>query len=79
MELGGGSAYPSGMTARARKPLLLPPPPTKEEEEAAYLDSLERHGKAVTGHEPLPPGATHRIVVTPSGAKKLRRKRFSAV
>jgi hypothetical protein len=67
------------MTARARKPVHLPPPPTKEEEEAAYLESLERHGKAVAGHGPLPCGATHRIVVAPNGAKKLKRKRFSAV
>jgi hypothetical protein len=67
------------MTARARKPVALPTPPTPEEEEAAYLASLERAGKAVAGRRPLPSGATHRIVVTPTGAKRLKRKRYTAV
>lgn len=66
------------MTARARKP-VAPPPPTREEEEAAYLASLERAGKAVTGKGPLPPGATHRVVLTSAGAKRVKRKRYSAV
>ena len=79
LELGAGSAYPSQMTARARKPAAPPPPPTPEEEAAAFAASLERAGKAVTGRGPLPSGATHRIVVTPTGAKRLKRKRYSAV
>lgn len=67
------------MTARARKTLDLPPPPTREEEEAAYLASLVRQGKAVVVHGPLPPGATHRVVTTRSGAKRVKRKRYSAI
>ncbi len=67
------------MTVRARKCLPAPPPPTPEEEAAAYAESLERRGKAVAGRGPLPPGATHRIVVTPAGVKRVKRKRFSAV
>ncbi len=62
----------------ARKPKPLPPPPTPEDEEAAYCASLERAGKAVAGRGPLPPGATHRLVVSSTGAKRVKRKRFSA-
>lgn len=62
----------------ARKPKSLPPPPTPEEEEAAYRASLVRAGKAVAGRGPLPPGATHRLVVTATGDKRIKRKRFSA-
>jgi hypothetical protein len=67
------------MTARARKPVKVAPPPTPEEEEAAFAECLERSGKAVAGRGPLPPGATHRLVVMPGGAKRVKRKRFSAV
>lgn len=78
VELRRCSAYPSRVTARARKPAPLPPP-SPAEEEAAYLASLVRAGKAVAARGALPPGATHRIVVGPDGAKKVRRKRYSAV
>jgi hypothetical protein len=67
------------MTARARKPLKVAPPPTPEEEQAAFIESLERSGKAVPEGRPLPPGATHRLVVVRTGAKRIKRKRFSAV
>jgi len=82
LELGAFSEYPIRMTARARKPVALPPPPTPEEEAAAYAASLERAGKAVAGKGRLPPGATHRIVVTSTGAKcvkRVKRKRYTAV
>ena len=79
LELGRGSAYPSRVTVRARKPVALPRPPTPEEEAAAYAASLERSGKAVTGKGSLPPGATHRVVVTTTGAKRVKRKRYTAV
>jgi hypothetical protein len=62
----------------ARKPKPLPTPPTPEEEAAAYRTSLERAGKAVAGRGPLPSGATHRLVVSSTGAKRVKRKRFSA-
>ena len=67
------------MVARARKPVKQPPPPTREEEEAAFVEALVRAGKAVPGKGPLPAGATHRLVIAPNGAKRVRRKRFSAV
>jgi hypothetical protein len=66
------------MTARARKPIPAPAP-TPKEEEAAYIRSLEKHRQAVRCKGPLPPGATHELIVTPKGAKRVKRKRFSAV
>jgi hypothetical protein len=50
-----------------------------KEEEAAYVRSLEAHGQAATGKGPLPPGATHRLTTLRTGAKRVKRKRFSAV
>src|SRR6185436_2241109 len=35
--------------------------------------------QAVAGKGPLPAGATHRLTIAPSGAKRVKRKRFSAV
>jgi hypothetical protein len=66
------------MPARARKSNAVPCP-TPQEEEAAYIRSLEQHQQAVPGKGPLPPGATHRLLETPKGAKRVKRKRFSAV
>jgi hypothetical protein len=66
------------MSVRARKPAVVTCP-TPQEEEAAYIRSLEQHGQAVAGSGPLPAGATHRLIVTPKGAKRVKRKRFSAV
>lgn len=77
MELPGLAAYPIGMTARAPKPRIVPLP-TPKEEEASYIRGLEQRGEAVAGKGPLPPGATHRLTVTRSGAKRVKRKRFSA-
>lgn len=67
------------MTARARKPAKPALPPTPEQEAAAFAESLVRTGRAVPGEGPLPAGATHRLVVLPGGAKRVRRRRFSAV
>jgi hypothetical protein len=67
------------MTARARKPAKLVPPPSPDDEAEAYAASLERRGKAVPGCGPLPPGATHRLEIAPGGAKRVKRKRFTAV
>jgi len=33
----------------------------------------------VAGKWPLPAGATHRLTIASSGAKRVKRKRFSAV
>lgn len=66
------------MTSRQRKALKLPVP-TPQQEEAAFIRSLEKHGQAVAGKGPLPAGATHRLTITASGAKRVKRKRFSAV
>lgn len=65
------------MTARAPKSKCLPTP-TPEEEQASYIRGLERRGEAVAGKGPLPPGATHRVSISRSGAKRVKRKRFSA-
>jgi hypothetical protein len=67
------------MTARSRKPTARQAPPTPAEEKAAYIRGLEKRGEAVECDGPLPPGATHRIEVTRTGAKRVKRKRFSAV
>ena len=66
------------MTAHARK---SPKPPSADAkaEEACFVRSLENHGQAVEGSGPLPPGATHRLTVKPSGAKRVKRKRFTAI
>ncbi len=53
--------------------------PSADDEEAAFVRSLETHGQAVEGKGPLPPGATHRLTVRKHGAKRVKRKRFSAV
>jgi hypothetical protein len=66
------------MTSRQRKAVKLAHP-TPQEEEASFIRSLEKHGQAVTGKGPLPPGATHRLTIASSGAKRVKRKRFSAV
>ena len=66
------------MTSRQRK-ALKSPAPTPQQEEASFIRSLEKHGQAVAGKGPLPAGATHRLTVAPSGAKRVKRKRFSAV
>ena len=66
------------MTSRQRK-IIKFPTPTPKQEEASFIRSLEKHGQAVTGKGPLPAGATHRLTVASSGAKRIKRKRFSAV
>jgi hypothetical protein len=66
------------MTSRQRK-IIKFPTPTPKQEEASFIRSLEKHGQAVTGKGPLPAGATHRLSVASSGAKRVKRKRFSAV
>ena len=66
------------MTSRQRK-IIKFPAPTPKQEEAAFIRSLEKHGQAVTGKGRLPAGATHRLTVASSGAKRVKRKRFSAV
>jgi len=66
------------MTSRPRK-IIKFPTPTPKQEEASFIRSLEKHGQAVTGKGPLPAGATHRLTVASSGAKRVKRKRFSAV
>jgi hypothetical protein len=66
------------MTSRQRKAVKLVHP-TPQQEEASFIRSLEKHGQAVAGKGPLPPGATHRLTIAPSGAKRVKRKRFSAV
>ena len=71
------AAYPSPVTGRAPKPKIVPLPTPKQEKEA-YLRGLERRGEAVAGKGPLPPGATHRVSVSRTGAKQVKRKRFSA-
>ena len=71
-------AYPSGMAGRARK-VCKPKAPSAKDEEAAFIRSLEKHGQAVEGKGPLPPGATHRLTVRKNGEKRVKRKRFSAV
>lgn len=77
-ELAPHSAYPSEMTARARKPAAVPRAPTPEEEAAAYIRGLERRGQvAAKGTDPLPPGVTHVVEVTKGGARRIKRKRFS--
>jgi hypothetical protein len=48
-------------------------------EQACYIRSLAHHGQAVEGTGSLPPGATHELIVKPSGAKRVKRKRFSAI
>lgn len=65
------------MTSRQRKVIKFPTP-TPQQEEASFIRSLEKHGQAVAGKGRLPPGATHRLTVAPSGAKRVKRKRFSA-
>jgi hypothetical protein len=48
--------------------------------EQAFIDALIARGEAVP-LEPdaeLPDGATHEVVVTPSGRPKVTRRRFSA-
>jgi hypothetical protein len=65
------------MTSRQRK--ALKSAPTPQQEEASFIRSLEEHGQAVAGKGPLPAGATHRLTIAPSGAKRVKRKRFSAV
>lgn len=66
------------MTSRQRK-IIKFPTPTPKQEEASFIRSLEKHGQAVTGKGPLPAGATHRLTIASSGAKRVKRKRFSAV
>lgn len=64
------------MTSRQRKALRFPTP---RQEEGSFIRSLEKHGQAIAGKGTLPAGATHRLTVAPSGAKRVKRKRFSAV
>ncbi len=66
------------MTSRQRRALKISTP-TPQQEEASFVRSLEKHGQAVAGKGTLPAGATHRLTVAPSGAKRVKRKRFSAV
>jgi hypothetical protein len=66
------------MTSRQRKTVKLANP-TPQQEEASFIRSLEKHGQAVAGKGPLPAGATHRLTIAPSGAKRVKRKRFSAI
>jgi hypothetical protein len=66
------------MSSRQRKAVKLADP-TPQQEEASFIRSLEKHGQAVAGKGPLPAGATHRLTIAPSGAKRVKRKRFSAV
>jgi hypothetical protein len=67
------------MPSRVRKICKLEPPAPEQDEEAAFIRSLEKHGQAVEGKGPLPPGATHRLTVRKNGEKRVKRKRFSAV
>ncbi len=78
MELGLAAAYPSSMVTRARKRARSCEPASRDEQQA-FIRSLEAHGQAVEGKGPLPPGATHRLTVRKHGAKRVKRKRFSAV
>jgi hypothetical protein len=65
------------MKTRTSKPTHLLSKPTPTEEAAAYMRGLEhRRQVAPAGTDPLPPGVTHVIEVMPSGAKRLKRKRF---
>lgn len=66
------------MTTRASKTAKTPVADAKAEK-ACYVRSLVHHGQAVEGDGPLPPGATHELVVTKAGAKRVKRKRFSAI
>jgi hypothetical protein len=66
------------MASRTRKVCKTETPSAKDEE-ATFIRSLEKHGQAVEGKGPLPPGATHRITVRKNGEKRVKRKRFSAV
>jgi hypothetical protein len=79
LELARFAAYPTAMASRARRICKVEPPPLEQEEEAAFVRSLEKHGQAVEGKGPLPPGATHRLTVRKNGEKRVKRKRFSAV
>lgn len=65
------------MAGRARKVCKTETPSAKDEE-ATFIRSLEKHGQAVEGKGPLPPGATHRLT-RKNGEKRVKRKRFSAV
>ena len=65
------------MKTRTRKPTHALTRPTPTEEAAAYIRGLEhRRQVAPVGTDPLPPGVTHVIEVMPSGAKRVKRKRF---
>ena len=66
------------MTSRVRKACKIETP-TPKQEEATFIRSLEKHGQAVEGKGPLPPGATHRLTVHKNGEKRVKRKRFSAI
>lgn len=68
-------AYRSGMAQRKPAP---PKSPTPHEEEAAFVRSLERQGQIHAGKGPMAPGTTHTVEVTRAGAKRVRRRRFSA-
>ena len=65
------------MTSRPKTPKASSSS-TKAEEDC-YIRSLTNHGQAVEGNGPLPPGATHELTVSRSGAKRVKRKRFSAL
>ena len=62
----------------SRKTTAPKPDPTPQEEESAYLRSLARQGQVHTGKGPMAPGTTHTVETTRSGAKRVKRKRFSA-
>ena len=66
------------ITSRVRKVCKIDTP-TPEQEAATLIRSLEKHGQAVEGKGPLPPGATHRLTVYKNGEKRVKRKRFSAI
>lgn len=46
--------------------------------EQRYIDDLLVRGEAVPEGEPLPPGATHEIVLGEDGRRTARRRRFTA-
>jgi hypothetical protein len=68
---------PPNMKTRTHKRTHPLSKPTPAEEAAAYIRGLEhRRQVAAVGTDPLPAGVTHVVEVTPSGAKRVKRKRF---
>jgi hypothetical protein len=61
--------------------VLLPADATPEDvaEAQRYIDTLEANKRIARQPGPLPPGATHQVVVGRDGRRRLVRKRFSAI